>query len=165
VAALGLYPGWFTLSPMSTPVLHYPDVLNIDHDPGWMEVSLMGSASKRLDVYEQNNRLFEMEKAHQGKPVWELHQAVAVHLQQTLQLAETPSHAVAAKFTEAVLDRIEHVKKKLAGPPTWPAPSPASTPSSSTAPSAPPCSSTSREPSPGDGLLTNLSPIPVSSPS
>ncbi len=147
---------------MSTPVLHYPDVLQIDHDPGWMEVSLLGSPAKRLDVYEQNNRLFELEKAHQGKPVWELHQAVAVHLQQTLGLAETPSHAVAARFTECVLDRIGVVKKKLAGPLTSPAPSPDLTPSSSTDPSAPPCSSTSKGPSLADGLPTNLSPIPVS---
>lgn len=140
----------------------YPEVLRLDDDPGFMTVELFGGPQKQLDVFEQNNRLAELDKATQGQPAHVLHGAVAAHLQQVLGLESPPSHAIASRFIEAVTDRVEDVKKKLAGPPTSLSPSPASTRSPYVESNGQLSSLTLPEPVRADGLLTNLSPIPVS---
>lgn len=85
-------------------------------DDGFVTVRLHGEgkdATVRLDLYEVHNRFVEMVRQYQGKPVKELHDAVANLLQQ-YQLPKC-SHRAAAEVMSAVFQRVADLKNAVAG--------------------------------------------------
>lgn len=103
-------------------------------DDGYIEVQI-GEAKARLDLYQCHNRMVELRRRLEGKPIEELHQGVVEMLVEFGLPA--CSHRLADRFALAVAERVggleESAKKKE---PSSALPSPTPTSADSTAPAS-----------------------------
>src|SRR5437763_37947 len=97
--------------------------LTLDDD-GFLDLTI-GGVTQRIDVYQSQNRLFEISKSNADKPAEDFHKAVVALLEELG--FPPPSHRLADRFVEAIAARVDELKKN-SGPPggTTPA-SPSST--------------------------------------
>ena len=102
---------------------------DLDNDPGFFTI-VLNETEKKLDVFEQNNIIYDLQKAS-ANDVVAFQKSIAKHLGELLDMPEPPSTAKAVQFQEHISAVLDDVKKKLAGPQPSPTTTPASTPSPS----------------------------------
>mgnify|MGYP001595295017 CR=1 FL=1 len=98
--------------------------INLEED-GFVDVEF-GGATVTLDLFDVNNRLFELEQQNKGKPQSEFNAAI-VDLMAGLGLPRC-SHRVAVRFHDSIAEEMLSLKKKQSPMPDSPA-STRSTPS------------------------------------
>lgn len=86
-------------------------------DDGYVLIEI-GDVEVRLDVFQVNNRLWEIGKKAQDKPLNDYHVAV-VDFMVSLGLPSC-SHRLASKFIDTIADQVEALKKKASPSPELP---------------------------------------------